>query len=83
MATMISIPDKLILKISHAAAKEGFDKPQKFVARILEEKLLELEDKQKIFEITERVRTALEEKGLSEEATLADFERFRERLLCE
>jgi len=45
--------------------------------------LLELEEKERIFEITDRVRSALEAKEISEEETLADFEKFRERLYRE
>jgi hypothetical protein len=39
-----------------------------------------LEEKERIFMITDRIRAALEQRGISEEATLADFELFRERL---
>jgi hypothetical protein len=39
--------------------------------------LLELEEREKVFEITDRVRAVLEAKGISEEETLADFEKFR------
>jgi len=80
MATVISIPDKLLPKISKAAKREGFKKPGDFVTHVLEEKLFELEEKEKIFEITDRVGAALEAKGISEEDTLADFEKFREQL---
>ncbi|MGH7594949.1 MAG: hypothetical protein ACREOI_01305 [bacterium] len=83
MSTAISIPGTLMPKISAAAKKKGFDKPDEFVYRIIEEKLLELEEQEKIFEITDRVRAALEAKGISEEDTLADFEKFRQRLYHE
>ncbi len=80
MATAIRIPDQLIPRISEAAKKKGFAKPEDFVARLIEEKLLELEEQEKIFAITDRVRAALEAKGISEEETLADFEKFRQHL---
>jgi metal-responsive CopG/Arc/MetJ family transcriptional regulator len=83
MATAISIPDQLVPKISEAAKKKGFTKPDDFVARLIEEKLLELEEQEKIFAITDKVRAALEAKGISEEETLADFEKFRQRLYHE
>jgi len=83
MTTTISIPDQLLPKISAAAKKKGYTQPDDFVARLIEEKLLELEEQEKIFAITDRVRTALEAKGISEEETLADFEKFRERLYHE
>lgn len=83
MATVISIPDKLLPKISEAAKSLGFDKADDFVARVMEEKLLELEEKRKFFEISDRVCAALETKGISEEEVLADFEKFRERLYRE
>lgn len=80
MTTAIRIPDQLISRISEAAKKKGFAKPDDFVARIVEEKLLELEEQEKIFATTDKVRAALEAKGISEEETLADFEKFRQRL---
>lgn len=83
MATAIRIPDRLIPKISEAAKKKGFDKPDDFVARVIEEKLLELEEREKIFATTDKVRAALEARGISEEKTLADFEKFRQRLYDE
>lgn len=83
MITAYSIPEQLIPKISEAARKKGFTKPEDFLTRIIEEKLLELEEKEKIMAISEKVRTALEAKGISEEETLADFEKFRQRLYNE
>ncbi len=83
MATAIRIPDQLIPRISEAAKKKGFAKPEDFVARLIEKKLLELEEQEKIFAITDRVRVALEAKGISEEETLADFEKFRQLLYDE
>ena len=83
MATAISIPDQLVPKISEAAKKKGFAKAEDFVTRLIEEKLLELEEQEKIFAITDKVRTTLEAKGISEEETLADFEKFRQRLYHE
>ncbi len=80
MATAITLPDQLLLKVKKAAQKEGFSKPEDFVFRLIEEKLLELEEQEKIIEITDRVRAALESKGISEEQSLADFEKFRQRL---
>jgi len=74
---LIRIPDRLAQRISVAATKKGFDKPDDFVARIIEEKLLEIEEREKIFATTDKVRAALEAKGISEEETLADFEKFR------
>lgn len=83
MATTIKIPDQLMPRISEAARKRGFAIPDDFVARLIEEKLLELEDQEKIFEITDRVRAALEAQGIGEEQTLAAFEKFRQRLYDE
>jgi metal-responsive CopG/Arc/MetJ family transcriptional regulator len=83
MATAISIPDRLMPKISEAAKKKGFDKPEDFVYRLIEEKLLELEEQEKVLAITDKVRVALEMKGISEEETLADFEKLRQRLYHE
>ena len=80
MTIAISIPDELIPKISAAAKKKGFNKPEDFITRLVVEKLLELEKREKIFEITDRVGATLQAKGISEEETLADFEQFRERL---
>ncbi len=80
MATVISIPDQLFPRIFAAAKKKGFAKPDDFAMHLIEEKLLEMEDQEKIFGITDKVRTALEAKGTSAEETLADFEKFREHL---
>ena len=83
MATAVRIPDRLVEKITEAAKKEGFDKPDEFIARIIEEKLLELQEKEKVFAITDRVRAALEAKGITEEKSLTDFEKFRDQLYGE
>lgn len=83
MATAISIPDQLLSRIFAAARKKGFVQPDDFAAHLIEEKLLELEAQEKIFAVTDKVRAALEAKGISEEETLADFEKFRERLYHE
>jgi hypothetical protein len=45
--------------------------------------LKKLKDQEKVSAITEKVRAAYEAKGISEEETLADFEKFRERLYRE
>lgn len=79
----IALPDMLIPKISQAAKDEGFDKVDDFVAQTLEEKLRALEHKRKFFEVSDRVRAALEKKGISEEEILADFEKFRDKLYLE
>jgi uncharacterized protein YcaQ len=80
---IINISEQLVPKILEAAKKKGFAKLDDFVTRLIEEKLSELEAKEKIFAIAEKVRTAYEAKGISEEETLADFEKFRERLFRE
>jgi len=46
-------------------------------------KLLTPEEKEKIIAISEKVRAAYDAKGISEEETLADFEKFRDRLYQE
>jgi uncharacterized protein YcaQ len=78
MATAIHVPDQLIPRISEAAKRKGFDKPDDFVVRIIEEKLCELEELEGILATTDKVRVALVAKGISEEETLADFEKFRQ-----
>jgi len=83
MPMVINISDQLMAEISEAAKKQGFDKLDDFVIRLIEERLSELEAKEKSFAITEKIRTALEAKGISEEETLADFEKFRDRLYQE
>jgi uncharacterized protein YcaQ len=83
MTAAYSIPEQLVPKISEAARKKGFVKPEDFLTRIIEEKLLELEEREKVFAITEKVRAALEARGISEEESLAKFEKFRERLYHE
>lgn len=83
MTTAYSIPEQLIPQISEAAQKWGFAKPEDFLTRIIEEKLLDLKEREKAFAIIERVRAAYEAKGISEEESLAKFEKFRERLYHE
>ncbi len=80
MTATYSIPERLVFKISAAARKKGFTKPEDFLTQIIEEKLLEMEEREKVFAITEKVRAAYEAKGVSEEESLAKFESFRERL---
>jgi len=83
MISTYSIPERLIPKISEAAKKEGFAKLEDFLTRLIEKKLLELEEREKIFAIAAKVRAAYEAKGISEEETLADFEKFRQKLYHE
>lgn len=83
MTMAINIPDQLVSKISEAAKKRGFTKADDFVTRLIEEKLVELEEQESIFAVTDQVRARLKAQGISEEQTLADFERFRERLYHE
>jgi len=83
MTTAYYIPERLFPKFSEAAKKIGFAKPEDFLTRIIEEKLLELEEREKVFAITDKVRAAYEAKGISEEESLAKFEKFRDRLYHE
>ena len=76
MATAITFPDQLLPKLKKAVKKEGFSKPKDFVYRLIEEKLLEIEEQERIIDITNRVRAALETKGIGEERTFADFEKY-------
>lgn len=83
MITAYSIPEQLIPKISEAARKKGFTKPEDFLTRIIEEKLLEMEEREKVFAVIEKIRAAYEAKGISEEESLAKFEKIRDRLYHE
>lgn len=82
MATAIAIPDQLFPRIFAAAKKKDFTQADKFAAHLIAEKLFEMEEQEKIFANTDKVRTALEAKGISEEETLADFERARGSRTC-
>ena len=43
MVTTIGIPDQLIPRIIEAARRKGFANAEDFLARVIEDKLLELE----------------------------------------
>ncbi|MBI5473160.1 MAG: hypothetical protein HY961_12525 [Ignavibacteriae bacterium] len=79
MATSMDIPSDLISRITEVAKRKGI-LPEDFLARIVEEKLIELEEQETVFAITDKVRRSLESKGISEARTLADFAEFRHLL---
>lgn len=54
MTSTYSIPERLISKISEVAKKEGFAKPEDFLTRLIEQKLLDLEVREKVLAITEK-----------------------------
>ena len=74
MSTTITIPETLEKRIWDAAQQEGYYRTEDYIFHIIEEKLLDISDKLKIIQITNRVRNGLAAKGISEKNVIKDFE---------
>ena len=81
MAT-ISIPDKLVHQAKLVAARAGYSTPESLIEEAIWQKLVQLQS-EKSQRLTQRIRDKMQEKGISEEAILADFEQFRQSPLKE
>jgi 4-hydroxy-3-methylbut-2-enyl diphosphate reductase IspH len=81
MAT-IAISDELAYQAKLVAARAGYSTPESLIEEAIRQKLVQLqaEESQRL---TQRIRNKMQEKGISEEEIVADFERFRQSLLRE
>ncbi len=81
MAT-IAISDELVHQAKLVAARAGYSTPELLIEEAIRQKLVQLQTEESR-RLTQRIRDKMQEKGISEEAILADFERFRQSLLKE
>ena len=78
MAT-IAISDELARQARVIATRAGYPTPESLIEEAIRQKLVQLqaEESQRL---TQRIRNKMQEKGISEEEILADFERFRQSI---
>ena len=78
MAT-IMISDELLHQAKKVAAIAGYPTPDSLIEEAIRQKLFQLqaEESQRL---TQRIRDKMQQRGISEAAILADFERFRQSL---
>lgn len=81
MAT-IAISDELVHQAKLVATRAGYSTPELLIEEAIRQKLVQLQTEESR-RLTQRIRDKMQEKGISEEAILADFERFRQSLLKE
>jgi hypothetical protein len=74
----IFIPDAVFQEIQKALPTSI--SADEFVLQAVQDKLSFEERKRRFYELSDRTRTAMMEKGLTEDDILADFEQFREKL---
>ena len=79
MAT-IAISDELVYQAKLVAARVGYSTPESLIEEAIRQKLVQLQAEESQ-QLTRRIRNKMQEKGISEETILADFERFRHSLL--
>lgn len=80
METIIKLPETLMPQIEQAAQYEGYHETEGYILHIIQEKLIELSNRMRIIEITDRVRDSMEKKRISEEDLQEEFDRFRDKL---
>ncbi len=80
METIIKLPETLMPQIEQAAQYEGYHVTEDYILHIIQEKLIELSNRMRIIEITDRVKDSMEKKGISEEDLQDEFDRFRDKL---
>lgn len=78
--TTIAIPDELAHQVKLVASSAGYSTPELLIEEAIRQKLVQLQAEESQ-QLTQRIRNKMIEKGISEEAILADFERFRQSLL--
>ena len=75
----VFLPDTVFQEIQNALpASVSADE---FVLRAVRDKLSFEERKRRFFELSDRTRAAMIEKGITEEEILADFEEFRHKMI--
>ena len=75
-ATTIELPSELLADVERIAQESGFASRDDFVRWALEDKLRELR-RERFYQITDRAKQGLAERGNTAEEVLEDFERFR------
>ncbi len=80
MEAIIKLPETLIPQIEQAAQYEGYHETESYILHIIQERLIELSNRMRIIEITDRVRDSLEKKGISEDDLQEEFDSFRNKL---
>lgn len=78
MATVI-IADELLHKAQEAATNAGYETPDSLIEEAIRQKLRQLQS-DRSQQLTQRIRDKMNKKGISEQALLADFEKFRQSL---
>jgi hypothetical protein len=81
MAT-IAISDELVYQAKLVAARVGYSTPESLIEEAIRQKLVQLQVEESQ-QLTQRIRNKMQEKVISEETILSDFERFRQSLLKE
>jgi hypothetical protein len=71
----VNIPDNLFQQIEKILPPAV--STDDYVVEAVREKLVSEDHKRRFFELSERNRTAMKEKGLTEESFLTDFDQFR------
>ena len=79
MEAIIKLPETLIPQIEQAAKYEGYHETEGYILHIIQEKLIELSNRVRIIEITDRVSDRLKKTGIPEEEIQKDFDKFRNR----
>ncbi|MFQ6041595.1 MAG: hypothetical protein ACE5PV_12120 [Candidatus Poribacteria bacterium] len=78
MATIV-ISDELLHQAEEIAANVGYPTLNSLIEEAIRQKLFQLQA-EKSQRFTQRIRDKMQRKGISEEAILADFERFRQSI---
>jgi hypothetical protein len=76
MNQTVQIPGDLLQEADQAARDAGFPSTDEFITWVLADKLRELR-KGLFYDITDRVKSGLAERGITPEEVLEDFEQFR------
>ena len=81
MAT-ITISDALARQAKLAAVRAAYSTPESLIEEAVEQRLLQLQAEESQT-LTQRIRSKMQEKGITEAEILSDFEQFRQSLLQE
>ncbi len=73
----LQLPSELAEELQRLARAAGAADMESYVVALMKQNLQFERNKQRFYEITDRVREGLNQAGLTEEDVLEDFERFR------
>jgi len=79
---IIAISDELVHQAKLLAARAGYSTLESLIEEAIRQKLIQLQAEESQL-LTQQIRDKMQEKGISEEEILADFERFRQSLAKE